>query len=110
MIPVGEIDVVHQVEIQVSVAIHISPGGTAAPALVPDAGPGGDIGEGAVSVVAIKNVDPQVEHVEIQIGVTVHVRRGTALPLPGVTYSRRPRGVLEAAASQVAVEHIAGRR
>src|SRR5580704_10634612 len=66
-----KINVVGDHEIEKAVAVVVAEGGSGGPAAVGDAGPFGDVGEGAVAVVAIKNISTEAG--DVQIGPTVIV-------------------------------------
>ncbi len=87
---------VAEVEIHVTVLVEIAPGTAAAAAGIVDAGLDADIREHAAAVVAIQvvggvvvGIDLHVDHVEIEVAVTVEIGPGHALTILVVGEGRR---------------------
>jgi hypothetical protein len=76
--PLGEVDVVHDVEVEVAVAVVVEEGRPAPPARVAHAGRRGDVGEVERSVVAQEDVGAEARDEEVEVAVTVVVARDRA--------------------------------
>jgi hypothetical protein len=104
-----ELHVTADEEVQVAVPVVVGEAATGRPPAAADAGPLGDVGEGAVVVVAIEVIPADGGDVEVLPPVAVHVGRAHSHPPPRVPHARLVRDVLELPVAQVAIERAARR-
>ena len=108
---VGELDVVTHVEIEVPVGVDVEkrdPGSHAV--AVSHACSLGDVGEGAVSVVPVEDVGPEVVHVEVGVAVVIVIAHGDAEPVSRIADARLRRHVGELPVPFVPIERVARHR
>jgi len=100
-------DVVADVDVEVSVVVHVEEGRGGAPVVGPaDSGLFGDVGEGPVTVVAQEHVRPEVRHVEIGIAVVVVVADGHAVAPATVPHAGLVRHLGETTVPDAAIKPV----
>ena len=98
------LDVVGDVEVEVSIVVRVKERRPGAPAGVGDPRPLGNLLERAVAAIAVKAVGAEVGDVEVNAAVVVVVSGRDAAP-PAFVGDPRPRGdVFEGAVAPIAVE------
>src|SRR5579859_3140702 len=103
------IDVAGNEKIKQAIVVVVSPGGAGGPVLESDAGPFGDVGEGAVVVVVIEAVFAVVGYVDVRPAIVVVVGDGDAEAPALVSDAGLVSDVSKRAVMVVVEEHGAGR-
>ena len=106
----SRIQIVDHVEVWGAVPVVIEEGGAGAPFAAGNAGPAGDVAEGAVAVVAVEPVGTEMGEVEIGVPVVVVVTHGHSHAVIGGRLQAGFAGhLLQAPAAPVAVEGVGPR-
>ena len=98
------VDVVHDPQIEFSIAIQIGERAARAPSRIADARGRGDVGEGAVAVVVVEHVRSVVGDVQVRPAVAVVIARARAHAVPVMLNPRALRDVFERAVAAVVVQ------
>src|SRR5262249_58509607 len=72
------------IRIEVSSGVVVEEPGARGPASATDSGPGRDVRESPVAVVAVENVGSEAGHVEVEVPIVVVIAHGHACPEPAI--------------------------